>query len=427
MGGVGGIIRDIGLVTFGKYGQYVITLVTVPLLARMLGPHGTGLLAIGMSSYFIGSLVVDLGVTSFLAAKVPEDDPGHREVNRLRGTYLAIRATTLTIIGATLLATLVAGVSPKLHMVLLGLFAGGFWSVSEDWLLIGQGRFGTSTMYQGVGRIGYLALLVGLIPRFPSASMAVLCLLISSIATVALTWWDSFRKFGPPARPYGVGAVLRMAAPIFTSRLLVTGYGQGSAAVYGAVLEAASLGLYSAGDRLVRAIQSTLDPIGFALLPRMARRSADDQFWRNQIQMLIGAVTLACLAVVSVWIMAPTLIHLIYTDDFNGAIGMLRVEILILPATTITSYVTTAVLPVKQDTIGVLIGAIIGTCVAATALVVAMRTGSVWTLVYGTVSAEIGVALWYIIRVRWLMVRERARRAGPIEPATALLTKGDVA
>ncbi|GAB3203716.1 hypothetical protein GCM10027262_01780 [Nocardia tengchongensis] len=427
LGGVGGIIRDIGLVTFGKYGQYVITLVTVPLLARMLGPHGTGLLAIGMSSYFIGSLVVDLGVTSFLAAKVPEDDPGHREVNRLRGTYLAIRATTLTIIGATLLATLVVGVSPKLHMVLLGLFAGGFWSVSEDWLLIGQGRFGTSTMYQGVGRIGYLALLVGLLPRFPSASMAVLCLLISSIATVALTWWDSFRKFGPPARPYGVGAVLRMAAPIFTSRLLVTGYGQGSAAVYGAVLEAASLGLYSAGDRLVRAIQSTLDPIGFALLPRMARRSADDQFWRNQIQMLIGAVTLACLAVVSVWIMAPTLIHLIYTDDFNGAIGMLRVEILILPATTITSYVTTAVLPVKQDTIGVLIGAIIGTCVAATALVVAMRTGSVWTLVYGTVSAEIGVALWYIIRVRWLMVRERARRAGPIEPATALLTKGDVA
>ncbi|MFE3258726.1 lipopolysaccharide biosynthesis protein [Nocardia sp. NPDC059091] len=427
LGSIGSIIRDIGLVTFGKYGQYVITLVTVPLLARMLGPHGTGLLAIGMSSYFIGSLVVDLGVTSFLAAKVPEHDPGHLEVNRLRGTYLAIRATTLTLIGVALLASLAIGVSPKLHMVLLGLFAGGFWSISEDWLLIGQGRFGSSTMYQGVGRIGYLGLLVGLLPRFPSASMAVLCLLVSSIATVALTWWDSFRKFGPPARPYGVRAVLRMAAPIFTSRLLVTGYGQGSAAVYGAVLEAASLGLYSAGDRLVRAIQSTLDPIGFALLPRMARRSAHDQFWRNQIQMLIGCVTLACLAMVSVWVLAPILIHLIYTHDFDGAIPLLRVEILILPATTITSYVTTAVLPVKQDTIGVLIGAIIGTCVAAVALVVAARTGSVWTLVYGTVSAEISVALWYIVRVRWLMVRERAGHGGPVEPATALLTKGDLA
>lgn len=427
LGGIGSIVRDIGLVTFGKYGQYVITLVTVPLLARMLGPHGTGLLAIGMSSYFIGSLVVDLGVTSFLAAKVPEDDPGYLEVNRLRGTYLAIRATTLTLIGVALLAGLVVGVSPKLHMVLLGLFAGGFWSVSEDWLLIGQGRFGSSTMYQGVGRIGYLGLLLGLLPRFPSATMAVLCLLISSIATVTLTWWDSFRKFGPPARPYGVRAVLRMAAPIFTSRLLVTGYGQGSAAIYGAVLEAASLGLYSAGDRLVRAIQSTLDPIGFALLPRMARRSTHEQFWRNQIQMLIGCVTLACLAVVCVWVMAPVLIHLIYTHDFDGAIPMLRVEILILPATTITSYVTTAVLPVKQDTIGVLIGAIIGTCVAAVALVVAARTGSVWSLVHGTVSAEVGVALWYIIRVRWLMVRERAGRDGPADPATALLTEGDLA
>lgn len=427
LGSIGSLIRDIGLVTFGKYGQYVITLVTVPLLARMLGPHGTGLLAIGMSSYFIGSLAVDLGITSFLAARVPDDDPGHREVNRLRGTYLAIRATSLGLLGAALLAGIAFDASPKLHMALLGLFAGGFWSISEDWLLIGQGRFGSSTIYQGIGRIAYLALLVGLLPRFPSASMAVLCLLISSIATVALTWWDSFRRYGPPARPHGVKAVLRMAAPIFTSRLLVTGYGQGSAAVYGTVLEAATLGLYSAGDRLVRAVQSTLDPIGFALLPRMARRSSEDHFWRSSVRMLIGCVTLACLAVVSVWILAPALIHLIYTRDFDGAIPMLRVEVLILPATTITSYVTTAVLPVKRDTAGVLIGAVIGTCIAAIALVTAVRTQSVWTLVYGTVCAETGVALWYIIRVRWLIVRERSARGGANLPDAVLVTKGDMA
>ncbi|MFJ4657377.1 lipopolysaccharide biosynthesis protein [Nocardia sp. NPDC088792] len=427
MGGIAAIIRDIGLVTFGKYGQYIITLVTVPLLARMLGPHGTGLLAIGMSSYFIGSLMVDLGVTSFLAARVHADDASDAEINGLRGTYLVIRATTLCLIGAALLASLAFGVSPKLHMVLLGLFAGGFWSISEDWLLIGQGRFGSSTMYQGVGRILYLILLVALLPRFPSASLAVLCLLVSSIATVALTWWDSFRHYGRPARPHGLKAVLRMAAPVFTSRLLVTGYGQGSAAVYGAVLEAASLGLYSAGDRLVRAIQATLDPIGFALLPRMARRGTHDQFWRNSIQALAACVTLASLAVISVWTLAPVLIHLIYTRDFDGAIPLLRVEVLILPATTVTSYVTTAILPVKRDTIGVLVGAIIGTCVALCGLAMAVRTQSVWALVYGTVSAEISVALWYIIRMRWLVVRERAQRRRAVEPAAVLITKGDLA
>ncbi|WP_459963512.1 lipopolysaccharide biosynthesis protein [Nocardia sp. IFM 10818] len=424
---MGGILRDIGLVTFGKYGQYIITLVTVPLLARTLGPHGTGLLAIGMSSYFIGSLLVDLGVTQFLAARVHEEGTTTHDINRLRGTYLAIRAVTLTVLGVALLGSLALGAHPILHMVLLGLFAGGFWSISEDWLLIGQGRFGSSTMYQGVGRIGYLILLVALLPRFPIAALALLCLLVSSIATVALTWWDSIRTYGPPARPHGIRTVMRMAAPIFTSRLLVTGYGQGSAAVYGAFLATASLGLYSAGDRLVRAIQSTLDPIGFALLPRMAKRSKDDRFWRNSIQALAMCVALACVATAAVWALAPVLIHLIFSDEFDGAIPLLRFEVLILPATTVTSYVTTAILPVKQDTMGVLIGAVIGTCIAAVALAFAVRTESVWALVYGTVSAEIGVAVWYIIRVRWLIVRERTRRSGAIGPAAVLMHKGDLA
>lgn len=429
MGGLAGILRDIALVTFGKYGQYVITLVTVPLLARTLGPHGTGLLAIGMSSYFIGSLLVDLGITQFLAARVHESELGRAEINRLRGSYLAIRLATLAVIGATLLGSLAAGAAPPLHMVLLGLFAGGFWSVSEDWLLIGQGRFGSSTGYQGVGRIVYLVLLIVLLPHYPTATTAVLCLLISSAPTVALTWWDSVRNYGPPAKPYGVRAMMRMAAPVFTSRMLVTGYGQGSAAIYAAVLDAASLGLYSAGDRLVRAIQSSLDPIGFALLPRMAKRSTHDRFWRNSIQALVAVVTVATVATVSVWVLAPTLIHLIYSHDFDGAIGLLRLEVLILPATTVTSYVTTAILPVKSDTMGVLIGAIIGTCIAGIALLYAVRTQSVWTLVHGTVSAEIGVALWYIIRVRWLIVRERSVRNGASgsDPATVLMGKGDLA
>ncbi|WP_406229645.1 lipopolysaccharide biosynthesis protein [Nocardia sp. NBC_01009] len=414
--GIVAVLRDIGLVTFGKYGQYVITLVTVPLIARVLGAHGLGLLAIGMSSYFIGSLLVDLGITSFLAARVHDSHDRDRiaNINQLRGDYLAIRSAILGLIGAALLLSLAAGASDQVEMLLLGLFAGGFWSVSEDWLLIGQGRFGASTGYQAVGRVGYLVLLVVVLPRIPSAEIAMLCLLVSSIPTVVLTWWDSLRSFGPPARPRHFREVLRTGAPVFASRLLVTTYGQGAAAVYAAVLDAVSLGLYSAGDRLVRAIQSTLDPIGFALLPRMAKRSAEAGFWRRALQALSACVCLACLAVVAVWLAAPAMIHLVFGDEFASAVGLLRVEVFMLPATTITSFITTAVLPVRQDTTGVLIGAILGTCVAAVALVIAFRTHSVWTLVYGSVIVEWTVAFWYLARVRTLIGRERAlSAAGP--------------
>ncbi|MEV6340411.1 lipopolysaccharide biosynthesis protein [Nocardia vinacea] len=411
--GLGAILRDIGYVTFGKYGQYVITIVTVPLIARVLGAHGLGLLAIGMSAYFIGSLLVDLGITSFLAARVHDSRERDGEsarlqtINQLRGDYLVIRATTLGVIGIALLLSLAASAPVQVDMILLGLFAGGFWSVSEDWLLIGQGRFGASTAYQAVGRIGYLILLVGLLPRMPSAQLALLCLLMSSVPTVALTWWDSLRTFGLPARPRQIKSVLRTGAPVLTSRVLVTTYGQGAAAVYSAVLDTVSLGLYSAGDRLVRAIQSTLDPIGFALLPRMARRSTDHRFWRHALLALAACICVATVAAVAVWLAAPLLIRLVFGDEFTGAVGLLRVEIFMLPATTITSFVTTALLPVRQDTTGVLIGAVLGTCVAGVALFIAFRTHSVWTLVYGSVLVEFSTAIWYLARVRTLIVRER--------------------
>ncbi|MGW4089079.1 lipopolysaccharide biosynthesis protein [Nocardia sp. NPDC004750] len=406
------MLGDIALVSFGRYGQYIVTVVTVPLIARVLGANGLGLLAIGMSAYFIGSLVVDLGVTQFLSARVPEinarKDTRLREINQLRGDYLAIRLTTATLFGVALAVASAVRVPEAAQMVLLGLFVGGFWSLSEDWLLIGEGRFGTSTAYQTIGRLCYLGLLVGLLPQVPNSHIALLCLLLSSVPTVALTWWDAWRRYGSPTRPRYYGVVLRRSVPVFVSRLLVTGYGQGAATLYSTVLDAVSLGLYSAGDRLVRAVQSLLDAIGFALLPRMARRGDDRGFWRHSLQALAVTVAVAALASVGIWLAAPLLIRLVFGTEFAASTGLLRIEVLILPATTVTSFITTAILPVRQDTTGVLIGALLGTLVAAGALVLTVRTRSVHTLVYGLLVAEITVASWHLLRVRFLTRRDRA-------------------
>lgn len=411
------VLRDIAYVSFGKYGQYLVTVATLPLIARLLGASGMGLLAIGMSAYFLGSLVVDLGITSYLAARVQESGTDRDVVNHTRGTYLAIRGGILGVLAVALVTSVPAGAPDYLGMVLLGLFVGGFWSMSEDWVLIGQGRFGASTLYQSIARVGYLVLLLTLLPRFPTAAMAMLCLLGSSVISLALTWWDTWRAFGAPGRPRGAWKLIRAALPVVTGRLLVTSYGQGAAAGYGAVLNAASLGLYSASDRLVRAVQSLLDPIGFALLPRMAKRGGDERFWPDALRALGLCVAAACVATAALWLAAPLVIGLVFGDEFSGAAGVLRLEALILPATTVTSFVTTAILPVRQDTVGVLIGSATGTVVAGCALLLTLRTHSVWTLAAGIVAAEFAVAIWYLARMRALIVRERA--AGSPLPADA--------
>ncbi|WP_369255725.1 lipopolysaccharide biosynthesis protein [Geodermatophilus amargosae] len=403
-----GVVRDIGFVSFGKYGQYLVTAVTVPLSARLLGTEGLGLLSIGMSAYFIGSLLVDLGIAQFLSAMLPKAD-----ANQLRGNYLAIRAGILALLTGALAVGLVLQAGAVVTMILLGLVAGGLNSMTEDWVLIGQGRFAASMGYQAVGRVVYLGLLVLLLPRHPNAVVALLCLLVSALPMIALTWRDTTRHFGRPKRPHDLLPTLRMGAPLLTSRLLIASYGQGSGTVYGSVLDAASLGLFSAGDRIVRALQSMLDPIGFALLPRMARVADDDRFWRRATLALLCTVGLATAVSAALWVSAPLLIGLVFGDEFTDSVALLRVEALILPAAALTSFVVTAVLTVRRDTTGVLMGGIIGTAVAGAWLLAATMTHSVWTLVWGTVCSEVAVALWYAYRMRRLVVRDR-RAAMPV-------------
>ncbi|ALR10819.1 transporter [Mycobacteroides saopaulense] len=401
------LARDFGAVVFGKYGQYLVTFATVPLLARILGPAGMGLLAVGMAAYFFGSIVVDLGMTPFLAARVPELRNTPAELGQVRSDYVALRLMTLGVLGIAFGVGWIFGVPPYAHMILLGLFAGGLWATSEDWLLIGQGRFVASALYQGSGRITYLVLLVVLLPHSPHASTAVLCLLGSSILTVAGTWWDSLRTFGAMCRPYAPGQILRTSWPIVTSRLLTTGYGQGAPAIYSAMLDAISLGLFSASDRLVRAMQSLLDMIGLVLLPRMARRSAHAHFWRSGFQGLRGAVAVAVLAAAVLWVLAAPIVRVIFGNEFLGAIDLLRAELLILPASTISSYISTALLPVRQDTHGVLIASVVGTTASVAGLIAASWTHSVWALIFGVIGAEFCVALWYLARIRHLSGREQ--------------------
>jgi O-antigen/teichoic acid export membrane protein len=401
------LARDFGAVVFGKYGQYLTTLITVPLLARMLGPAGMGLLAVGMAAYFFGSIVVDLGMTPFLAARVPELRDTPEKLQQLRADYLALRLSTLGVLGVAYAGGWLAGVPPHVHMILLGLFAGGLWSTSDDWLLIGQGRFVASALYQGGGRIVYLVLLITLMPHSRHAATAMWCLFVSAILTVAGTWSDSHRHFGPVIRPRAPGQILRTSWPIVTSRVLTTGYGQGAPAVYSGMLDAVSLGLYSAGDRLVRAMQSLLDMIGLVLLPRMARRGGHEQFWRHGVRGLQASVAVAAVAAAILWVCAAPIIQVIFGSQFTPAVGLLRVELVILPASTISSYISTALLPVRRDTHGILIASIVGTTASAAGLLTASWTHSVWALIGGTIAAEFSVACWYLARMRHLVRREQ--------------------
>ena len=145
--GGAGLARDVVLVSAGRYGQYAVTLITIPLCARLLGPTGMGLLAVAMSTYFLGALCTDLGITAFVAARA--EQPG---LARLRGDYAGLRAGALVLFVALLLLALLTPVPRAVELGALGLVVGSVSACGDDWVLLGRGRCATTGRPRVPGR-----------------------------------------------------------------------------------------------------------------------------------------------------------------------------------------------------------------------------------------------------------------------------------
>lgn len=395
-GGPARVIRDVALVSAGRYGQYAVTLVTLPLCARLLGPAGMGLLAIAMSTYVLGALCTDLGITAFVAARAQR--PG---LARLRGDYAGLRGAALCAFTALYLLAVTLPVPHAVSVGALGLVVGSASACGDDWVLLGRGRFGAVVLQQSAGRLVYLVLLVAVLPRVRTPEAAMGALLAGTLVAVGWSWARTCRDHGRPARPGPPTALLRIGAPVLAARLLSSSYGPGAATVAAPALTPHALGLFSASDRPVQAAGSLLDAVGVSLLPRLSRRDGE-AFW-SAARRGIGAVAVggAALAAAAT-LVAPWLVPVIFGADYAGSVPLLQVQAWALPGLAVSSFVATAVLPVLGDTRGVLLAGAVGAAVIAITLAVALRDHEPRTVVAGIVAAQTAAAACAVLRARRL-------------------------
>ncbi len=394
--GGAGVARDVALVSAGRYGQYAVTLITIPLCARVLGPSGMGLLAVAMSTCFLGALCTDLGITAFVAARA--EQPG---LARLRGDYAGLRGTALAAFTVLFVLSALLPLPRAVELGALGLLVGSVSACGDDWVLLGRGRFGAVVLQQSAGRLVYLALLIVLLPRVRTPEAAMACLLAGSLVAVGWSWARTVRAFGPPARPGPPTALVRLGAPVLTARLLSSTYGPGAASLFSPALSSRALGLFSTSDRPVQAAGSLLDAVGVALLPRLARRG-HEAFWATtrRAVVLVGAGAAACSAVATV--LAPWVVPLVFGADYDDAVPLLQIQAWALPGLAVASFVATAVLPVVGDARGVLFAGLVGATVIGGALLVALQDHDPHTVVLGIVAAQTAAAVFSVLRARRL-------------------------
>lgn len=404
------IARDIFLISLGKYGQYLITLLTIPITARALGVEGLGFLAIGTGAYFFGSALVDFGLTQLLAAKAAT----RSHVGNIRAAYAAWRGALLIPLLAFLVWVFAVPEMPtQLRMIALGLFCGGLSSCGEDWVLIGRMKYGRLAGFQIVARIVYLGVLVTTMAYFPTPTAAILCLGLSSLVSSSLTWISVQRTDGVARlRWKDVRFLISVGWPAFTSRIISASYQQGATVLYSTVVAPSTLGLYSSAEKIVRAAASALDAVGIALLPRMAKKSDQGfDFWPTaKRSVVIGALAGAVVALI-VYLASPIIIDVLFGNAFESSKALLQAQVFALPAVAISSIAITSILYVKGDTPGVLWAAITGLVVTALVVAFSLRFPVAETLAWGLVATEWTVAIFALARVAWLYGKDVERHS----------------
>ena len=356
--------RDVLTSTVGRNLQFLVTLITLPIIARSLGPSAFAQYAVAAASYFFGSAFLDMGITSVLAGRVASASPGH--LAKIRTDFLWMRIVT----GCMILALgIPAFWSEWWFYVWIGLCAGALSSSGEEWLFVSRGRFGAIVAVQWYGRVLYLVLLVGVLQIAQQALVPIFCLAAGNCLTSVLSW-RKVHRIEPsachsrdaadgflfssaiiPSKASVVGALILLRTGLATvlTRFSATGYTQSSALLVSVRLSGSELGLFSASDRALRAMQGILDSFVVALVPRMAKLWGSDEVGKRTVSLVsLGSLALGSFAGVCLFIAAPWIVAVLYGAEFFEAVDLLRAASLIVPVACVTNMLTTNILQLGQ-------------------------------------------------------------------------------
>jgi PST family polysaccharide transporter len=345
--GPGGLL-DHSLIqsTLSLYGvylaNYALPLITVPYLARVLGPASWGILAIaqGLGNYV--RLVVEYGFSLSATREVARSrDDRDRVAGLLAGVVGGQVALSVALLPVPLLAQ---SWVPVLREQPLLVWAAYFWAITQGASLV--------WLFQGLERMRFVAALdvgakvlttagIFLFVKTPHDAAVVLVLqFVAGVLTLVIGFVVARREI-PWQRPSvrETWSALRLGWSLFVFRSAVSVYTVGNAFILGLFATPTIVGYYSAAERISKALLGLLGPFGQVLYPRVshlvrsawedARRLAQTGLWI----MGAGGVLLGLVA----YLGAPFLVRILLGPMFDPTVPVLRVLALLLPLIAVSN------------------------------------------------------------------------------------------
>lgn len=383
------LARNAALLLVGNAVALLAPLITVPYVARVLGPEGWAPVLVAQAAVAWLAMIVDFGF-DLSAVRAIAAEPAAEKRAAIVHQVQTAKLFLAPIASVALLVIFLALPALDDAWMLLVASLALIWLRGLDplWYFLGVERVPPAVVVQIIGKLGATAATF-LLVHGPEDAWRVIGLQAAGagLATAILTGW--MRHDAPRRVPRWRDAKAAMAdgVTLFGFRAATGLFATGSVLLGGALLATPALAAFGAADRLVRAAIGTLHPLSQVVMPRVAAQRASgasaDALIAGSLRvtgglgLLIGLVT---------FFAAPVIVAVLLGPGYEAAIPLLRALALLPPLVAVNTVLGVQwAIPFGRDR--AFLGAVLvsGTINLALALPLAPRYGAM-----GLIAALVG-------------------------------------
>ena len=312
--------------------NYILPFITVPYLVRVLGPERFGLIAFSQSfiQYFI--LLTDYGFNLSATREISINREDKEKVFRIFSSIMLIKLVFMFL--SFLILYLFIFNIPKFRTEWLVYFFSFGMVIANAlfplWFFLGMERVKRIALFNILSKLIFT---ISIFIFIRSQSDYIYVPLINSLGyifTGLISLWIVFKEFGVKLKIptfVEIKHELEEGWQIFISTIAISLYTISTAFILGLFTNNTIVGYYSAGEKIVKAVQGLLEPLSQTIYPHISKLASESKesalsFIRKVIKV---AGVLTFLLSLSLFIFAPHISHMILGSEFKESIPVIQI------------------------------------------------------------------------------------------------------
>lgn len=322
-------------VNFAQFGIYQVIiylapLITVPYLLRYIGVAKFGIISFAMALVYYFQIVVEYGFGITGIQMIAQSQNNSKKQSEIVSNVLIIQIILFSI--CFILLGILCFLIPKIHDYRsIYLFSYGYVLANIflfTWFYIGVEKVKYVNVIISISKLLYILLIIifiknendfVLVPIFNSATT-----FLAGIVSIIILRKKFIIRFLKPNKDI-LKRYLKEGWHIFLSNIAMNLYRNTNVIILGIFSSDISVGIYSAGEKIVKAIQSTLSPLTQTLYPFISRKKIEEP--EKSIRYISRMITImgfiGCIISILLFIFAGKIAYLL-----NGSVNLAMVRVI---------------------------------------------------------------------------------------------------